>query len=486
MAEALWQQSAVEVAAGIREKRFSCSDVMGSVVERIRALNPRLNAIVMDLTDQALAAAAAADGALKQSAEVGPLFGVPVTIKVNVDQEGQATTNGLPAFANVIAPADAPVVRNLRRAGAIIVGRNNTPELSMRLTTVNPLHGRTWSPWHPDASPGGSSGGAGVSAAAGFGPIHHGNDIGGSLRFPAFANGVATIKPTLGRVPAFNPSATVERGLLAQLTSVQGAIARNVADVRLATRVMAAGDVRDPAWVPAPFDGRPLEKPIRVAVTRNGHGYPVHPGILQLIDRSAGYLSDAGYDVVETEPPSIMEPARGWFTVLLTELKGTLGATVEKSGSDDLRRIFGWYYEIGKILDLDDYRAGLADRTRMMRAWNVFLDDYPLVLTPFLMRPLYPWNYDALGLAQTKDVFDAAIYSYGINYLGLPAGVLPVDLVDDLPAGIQLVGRRFREDAILDAMAEIEQRAGLLVRRLWARAYSSTDSPRFHGAVTPA
>jgi amidase len=161
--------------------------------------------------------------------------------------------------------------------------------------------------------------------------------------------------------------------------------------------------------------------------------------------------------------------------VLLTELKGTLGATVEKSGSDDLRRIFGWYYEIGKILDLDDYRAGLADRTRMMRAWNVFLDDYPLVLTPFLMRPLYPWNYDALGLAQTKDVFDAAIYSYGINYLGLPAGVLPVDLVDDLPAGIQLVGRRFREDAILDAMAEIEQRAGLLVRRLWARAETSPD-----------
>ena len=183
-----------------------------------------------------------------------------MTIKVNVDQEGQATTNGLPAFANLIAPGDAPIVRNLRRAGAIIVGRTNTPELSMRATTVNPLHGRTWNPWHPDASPGGSSGGAGAAAAAGFGPIHHGNDIGGSLRFPAFANGVATIKPTPGRVPAFNPSATVERGLLAQLTSVQGAIARTVADVRLATRVMAGGDVRDPWWVPAPFDGEPLRE----------------------------------------------------------------------------------------------------------------------------------------------------------------------------------------------------------------------------------
>ncbi len=341
----------------------------------------------------------------------------------------------------------------------------------MRLTTVNPLHGRTWNPWHPDASPGGSSGGAAVAAAMGFGPIHHGNDIAGSLRFPSFANGVATIKPTQGRIPAFNPSATVERGLLAQLTSVQGAIARTVADVRLATRVMAGGDVRDPWWVPAPFDGEPsARRPIRVAVTRNSHGYPIHPGILQLIDRCAAYLRDAGYEVVEAEPPSIMEPARGWLSVLLTEIKATLGPTVDQYGSDDLRRIFGWYYEIGTILDGDGYRAGLAEKTRMARAWNVFLDSYPLVLTPFLMRPVYPWNYDALGLAQTKDLWDAAVYSYGINYLGLPAGFVPVDLVENLPAGVQLVGRRFREDVILDAMAAIEQRAGRLVDRLWASA----------------
>jgi amidase len=469
MGEVLWQASAVEVAAGIREKRFSCSEVMVSVVERIRALNPSLNAIVIDLTDQALAEAAAADRALKSLSAPGPLFGVPVTIKVNIDVEGQPTTNGLPALANLIAPADSPLVRHLRRAGAIIVGRTNTPEVSMRATTVNPLHGRTWNPWHPDASPGGSSGGAGAAAAAGFGPIHHGNDIGGSLRFPAFANGVATLKPTPGRVPAFNPSAAVERGLLAQLTSVQGAIARTVEDVRLATRVMAGGDPRDPLWVPAPFDGEPLAKPIRVALTRNSHGYAIHPGITRLIDRTARYLSEAGYDVVEVEPPPILEPARGWFTVLLTELKGTLGPIVDQYGSDELRRIFGWYYELGKILDLDGYRAGLADRTRMMRAWSVFLDSYPLVLTPFLMRPTYPWNYDAQGLMQTKDLFDSSLYSYGVNYLGLPAGVVPIDLVEDLPAGIQLVGRRFREDVILDAMAAIEQRAGRLVNRLWER-----------------
>jgi amidase len=478
MAEPLWKLTAVEIAAGIREKKFSCSEVMASVVDRIRQLNSRLNAIVIDLTDDAVAAAAACDRALKSGATPGALFGVPVTIKVNVDQEGQATTNGLPAFANVIAPADSPVVRNLRRAGAIIVGRTNTPELSMRLTTVNPLHGRTLNPWHPDASPGGSSGGAGVAAAAGFGPIHHGNDIGGSLRFPAFTNGVATVKPTPGRVPAFNPSAPAERGLLAQLTSVQGAIARTVADVRLATRIMAGGDPRDPMWVSAPFDGERLAKPIRVAVTRNSHGYSIHPGIVQLIDRTAGYLSDAGYDVVEAEPPSIMEPAHGWFSVLLTELKGTLGTIVEQNGSDELRRIFDWYYKFGRILDLDGYRAGLADRTRIMRAWGIFLDTYPLLLTPFLMRPTYPWNYDTTGLSEAKDLFDASVYSYGINYVGLPAGVVPIDLVADLPAGVQLVGRRFREDVILDAMEAIEHRAGLLVKRLWDRK-SEIPNPEY-------
>jgi len=123
-----------------------------AVVERIHAPNPKLNAIVIDLTDQALAEAAAADRRLRSLQDPGPLFGVPMTIKVNVDQEGQATTNGLSASPISSPPSDSPVVRNLRRAGAIIVGRTNTPEVSMRLTTVNPLHGRTWKPWHPDAS----------------------------------------------------------------------------------------------------------------------------------------------------------------------------------------------------------------------------------------------------------------------------------------------------------------------------------------------
>jgi amidase len=469
MADELWQRSACELAEGLGRRQFSCREVMESVVRRIRAKNGALNAIVYDYTEEALAEARRADEELAAGRGRGPLHGVPVTIKENVDQRGRPTPNGLPALEGLIAPDDAPVVKNLRRAGAVIVGRTNTPELSMRATTDNPLHGRTRNPWHPDASPGGSSGGAGAAAAAGFGPIHHGNDIGGSLRFPAFACGLATVKPTPGRIPAYNPSATAERGLLAQLMSVQGAICREVRDVRLATRVMAGRDARDPWWVPAPFDGEPVPAPIRMAFTRNPHGYPMHADIARALEQVAGWLAAAGYAVEEIEPPPITEPARAWFSVAVAEMKAMVFPLARQHGSRTIQDIFDWYDQMANAVDPAGYMLGIADRTRMTRQWSVFLDEHPLVLTPFLMRPTFPWNYDAQGFAQTKDLFDAAIYSFGINYLGLPAGVVPVGLVEGLPAGVQIVGRRFREDLVLDAMAMVEARVGVLARTLWAR-----------------
>ena len=469
MTDDLWRRSACELAEGIGRRQFSCREAMESVTRRIRARNGALNAIVFDYTEEALAEARRADEEMAAGRARGPLHGVPVTIKENVDQQGKPTPNGLPAFASLIAPDDAPVVRNLRRAGAIIVGRTNTPELSMRATTDNPLHGRTVNPWHPDISPGGSSGGAGAAAAAGFGPIHHGNDIGGSLRFPAFACGLSTVKPTPGRIAAYNPSSTAERGLLAQLMSVQGAICREVGDVRLATRVMAEGDARDPWWVPAPFEGEPVAAPIRVAFTRNPHGYPMHPDIGRALERVAGHLTAAGYAVEEVEPPPITEPARAWFTFAIAEMKALLYPLARQHGSRTIQDIFEWYAKMAEAADAEAYMLGIAERTRMTRQWSVFLDRHPLVLTPFFMRPMFPWNYDAQGFAETKDVFDAAIYSYGINYLGLPAGVVPVGLVGGTPAGIQIVGRRFREDLILDAMAAVEAQVGVLARTLWAR-----------------
>jgi len=461
-----WKLSAVELAAGIRRRDYSATAVVASVLERIRAVNPKLNAITVDCSADARADAARADAAIERGQPLGELHGVPVTIKENVDQRGKATTNGVPAFADLIATDDAPIVANLRRAGAIIVGRTNTPEFSMRATTDNPLRGRTRNPWHDDASPGGSSGGAGVAAAAGFGPIHHGNDIGGSLRFPSFACGVTSVKPTQGRIPAFNPSATGERGLLAQLMSVQGAIAREVRDVRLATRVMAHGDPRDPWWVPAPFDWPDAGKP-KIALTRASHGYLLHGEIDAAIGRAAECLRDAGYVVDEVATPSILEPAQAWFDVAVYEIKMTLGAVARDYGSKTLNDIFGWYYTLGAMVDADGYRRAIAERTRMTRVWSMFLAEYPLVLSPFLMRPTYPWNYDAQSEANTHDLFRAAIYSVGVNYLGLPAGVVPVGRAAGLPAGVQIIGRRYREDLILDALEAIEARVGVMAKSLW-------------------
>ncbi len=465
----LWKMGAVELAALIGNGEIKPSEAVESVLDRVAARNPDLNAITVDLADTARAQAEAADRAVAAGAELGPLHGVPVTIKENIDQAGLPNPNGVPAMADLMAVEDAPLVRNLTDAGAIVIGRTNVPEFSMRGTTENPLRGRTHNPWGDPISAGGSSGGAGAACAAGMGPLHHGNDIGGSLRFPAMANGVTTVKPTNNRVPVFNSSASAERGPLAQVMSVQGIIARHAADVRAATRVMIQPDPRDPLCPPVPFDGRRLEAPATVAVTTEPDGYDLHPGIAELVERAAAQLADAGYRVVRVDPPPVAEAARGWFSTFATEMKSALAPVIEEHGSSVIRDIFGWYFDISELHDLDGYVAGFADRTRLMRDWNLFLDEHPLVVTPFLMRPMYDHDYDARGLAEVKDLFDSAIYSTGINYLGLPAGVIGMDLVDDRPAAIQVIGRRYREDSICDALAAIEERNGVLAHRLWDR-----------------
>ncbi len=212
----LWQMSATELSALTRAGEVSATDATLSALGRLAEVNPGLNAVVVDLSDEALAEARALD---EQTGPKGALHGVPVTIKINVDQAGQATSNGIPALKDWIAREDAPLVRALKAAGAVVIGRTNTPEFSFRADTDNPLFGRTHNPWGRHVSAGGSSGGAGSAVMAGIGALAHGNDIGGSLRFPAAANGAVTVKPGMGRVAAWNPSQAAERGMLAQAMS---------------------------------------------------------------------------------------------------------------------------------------------------------------------------------------------------------------------------------------------------------------------------
>jgi len=461
----LWQLSAVDQVQGIRKGEFTATELVESVLERVAQKNSTLNAIVDPMNEQALLAATQADAAVASGKQLGCLHGVPVTVKVNVDTKGRATTNGMEVFKGLIAPDNSPIVDNLLNAGAIIIGRTNTPEMSMRLTTDNPLYGLTRNPWDLTMSPGGSSGGAAAAAAAGFGPIHHGNDIAGSLRYPATACGLSTVKPGLGRVPAYLPSAKAERGMLAQLMSVQGVVCREVKDVRLATKVMVQHDPRDPWHVPMPFSQPGSDLP-KIGFCREAHGYPMHQGILENLERAASMLEAAGYRVEEVETPSIADAAQAWLQVTNFEMKRTLEPVFKEHGSKIINQIFEGYYQLEDMVDAEGYLLGIAERTRMVREWNLLLADYPLVLTPYLMRPGYPIDFDET-FEGVEDLFRSSIYSYGVNYIGMPAGHVPVDLVEGMPSGVQLIGQKWREDLILDAMEVIESRAGVMTRKLW-------------------
>ncbi len=464
-----WQWSACDLADSLAAAEISCEAVVRATVERMRDVNGHLNAVVDDLGDEAIEQAAAHDRTLAISGPIGPLHGVPVTVKENVDQRGRPTPNGVAAFRDVIAPDDSPIVRNLRRAGAIIIGRTNTPEFSFRVTTDNALHGRTFNPWHDDVSPGGSSGGAAVAVMSGMGPIAHGNDIGGSLRYPATANGATTVKPGLGRLPAYNPSATAERGMLAQVMSTQGVIAREVRDVRLAMEALIHYDPHDPWMVPMPFEGPPLDGRLKVAMTRNTYEIDLHPAVEQALDSARDALLDAGYEVTVIDPPLVQEAARDSLRCLFGEVRVMMLPDVRAHGSDEINRIFDDYFAVFQPYEGDELLKGMARRSLYVREWLKFMVRYPLVLTPLLVAPTYAWNRDADGEAGIRETMGAAYYGHTINFLGLPAGNVPSGTHDGLPIGVQIIGRRFREDLILDACEAVESRVGVMASRLFQR-----------------
>jgi amidase len=470
MTEHLWQWGAARTVAAVRAGEVSCVEVVESAVERMRQANTAVNAVTVDLGDDAIAAARRTDAAQAGGAESGPLAGVPVTIKENVDQAGQATPNGVPAYRDVVAGEDSPVVANLRRAGAIVIARTNTPEFSLRWFTSNPLRGRTLNPWSAAHTPGGSSGGAAAAVALGIGAIGHGNDLGGSLRYPAYCCGVASVKPTTGRVPAFNPTATGERPPGFQLMSVQGPIAREVADLRLALVAMSARDPRDPGWVPAPLPGERTKERPRVAVTRAPFGSKAGGAAASAVDEAARWLADAGHVVDEVEPPLGAEVADCWRVVLGAEVRVMYGEVLRTHGSDDIRFVCERGFSARSLtLDLEGYMRALADRARLVRAWAVFMERWPLVLAPVSCAPPYRQDEDLQSPERLTAMIEEQSPLYGVNCLGLPAVAVATGVVEGLPTGVQVVGRAFREDECLDAAAVIERAAGLLTPQLWAR-----------------
>ena len=459
MQRQLWAWDAADLAQAIRTRAISARDAVSAALDRVAAVNPRINAIVETLGDEALAAATAADEQVRRGEPLGLLHGVPVTVKVNTDQRGHATTNGIVAFRDVIAPDDAPVTANLKKAGAIIIGRTNTPAFSWRWFTDNDLHGATLNPWNSAITPGGSSGGAAAALAAGIGAVAHGNDIGGSIRYPAYACGLAGIRPSFGRVPSFNPSAPEERPLSAQMMSVQGPLARRVRDLRLGLAAMAQFDPRDPWWVPAPLQGLPVARPIRVAVSADPGGLGVAPAVAAAIRQAAGWLAEAGYVVEEKEPPDFMAAVDAWRTILGTETRIGMLPMIEKYGDKAVRHMARYFDKLTPSLNLPSFGKALASRSTLLRAWMLFFEDFPLVLVPVSCEPPFPAGHDQ----GDDDTLDRLVTAQRAQFppacLGLPGISVPTGIAAGLPMGVQLIAGRFREDLLLDAAEIIEARA---------------------------
>ncbi len=448
-----WRHSAGEIAALVRDRQVSAVEVTESALSRLGAVNSKINAVVVEMPEEALSQAKDLDERLARGESPGALAGVPVTIKVNVDQAGHATTNGLRTQRDLMADSDNPVVSNLRKAGAIIIGRTNTPAFSLRWFTRNGLHGHTSNPRDPALTPGGSSGGAAAAVAAGIGAIGQGTDIGGSVRYPAYACGVHGLRPTMGRVPAINFTAP-DRHIGGQLMAVSGPIARTIADLRLALGAMAAEDQRDPWWVPVPLELGPARK--RAALCVAPEGLAVAPEVEAALRDGARRLEAAGWEVVERPCPPFREAARLQAILWMAEYRRGANEAVEREGDGDACFVIEQMQTLCPAPDLNDLLDVLQKRTSLTRQWQEFLAEFPILICPVSGELPFADQLDVESPAAFGRVMAAQLTQIGLPLMGLPGLTVSTDLVGTAPVGVQLVAGRFREDILLDAGAAIE------------------------------
>lgn len=453
MTDGLWRLSATEIASRVATRSITARQATESALARLAAVNPAINAVVQEMPEEALAAADAVDAALARGEAVGPLAGVPVTVKVNVDQKGHATTNGLRIQKDLVATEDNPVVSNLRRAGAVIIGRTNTPAFSLRWFTRNSLHGHTKNPRNAALTPGGSSGGAGAAVAAGIGAIGHGTDIGGSIRYPAYACGVHGLRPTLGRVPAWNPSGP-ERAIGAQLMAVSGPLARTIADLRLALQVMAAEDLRDPWWVPAPLEGPPMPK--RAALCVRPEGLDTAPEVEAALRDAALRLQAQGWSIVETACPPLREPARLQAMLWLAESRRHGNAAYLREDDPDASFVVAQMERLATAPDLHAFQDALQARAAFTRQWQIFLRNYPVLLLPVCAELPFPDLLDVQSSEAFDRIMEAQLVQVGLPLMGLPGLTVATGTVEGRPVGVQLIAGRYREDLLLAAGEAIE------------------------------
>lgn len=439
---------ATVIAGMVRRREVSAVEVTRAVLARMDAVNPRLNAVVARRDAAALAEAAAVDACLAAGDDPGPMAGVPVTVKVNIDQAGEATTNGLRLQAGLVAGEDSPVVGNLRRAGAVIVGRTNTPAFSLRWFTRNSLHGQTLNPWNTVLTPGGSSGGAGAAVASGMGCVAHGTDIAGSIRYPAYACGVHGLRPSLGRVPAYNSTAG-DRHVGGQLMAVSGLLARSVDDLELALRAMMARDARDPWHQDVPLEGPP--RPRKVALCLAPEGMQVPARLREELLQAARKLAQNQWVVEEVATPPWREAVAVQVRLWMADMRRASEAAVAREGDADAVFVYDQFRRISPPLDFDGLMDALRDRARLTRLWRLFLAEWPLVLCPVSGDFPFENNADVRSEADFDHVFEAQLPQIAPPLMGLPGLALATGFDAGRPVGVQLLADQLREDLLLEA-----------------------------------
>jgi amidase len=457
----LWRMSATDLAAAIRCRQASSQEVIAAHLRRIEAVNPAINAVTVILSEQALAAAQAADCAVAGGGDLPPLHGVPFTVKENIDLVGTPTTQGAKACAAAYPTLDAPVVERLKAAGALPIGRTNCPTGAVRWHTDSELWGATVNPWDRSRTPGASSGGEAAALATGMSPLGLGNDGLGSLRWPAQCCGISALKPTLGRIPHATTLQPEDVPIGVQLTAVEGPLARRVADLRAAFAVLAGPTWRDPWTVPAPLRGPAPAKPIRVALVIDPAGQGTAKQVQDGVWKAAKALEDAGYAVEEVEPPSIAAAAKTLLDMLNTPEIRAGWQLMSPFIPADAQRFLSAFYEVAGDPDPVTTIQSFASRQALVRAWSEFQETHPLIVAPIFTDIPFVAGTDLDGgrVAQTIRGMRMAM---AVNALGLPAVALPVGIADGLPQAVQVIGTRYREDLCLGAAAALEDRIGII------------------------
>ena len=428
-------------------------------LERIAQVNDDVNAVVEVRPDEVLAAADAADNVLKAGEPLGALHGVPFTVKINLDVAGYATSEGATALKGFVATGDAPTVEKMRAAGAVVLARTNMPDFGLRMNTESSLFGATHNPWRRGYTAAGSSGGEAASIAAGMSPIGLGNDVGGSLRNPAYCCGIASIKPSRGRVAHGNPSAVVEQPIHSQIMYAEGVLARHVSDVRRGLEVIMGAHRSDPQSIDVPLHGAPVSK--RVALVVEPPGGATDRDVAEGVRVAGRALEAAGYEVEEVEPPMVFDAYFSWSELMTRSLE-LIEPLLEPIMGDGGRRFLELTHVEFPAATSESVALMFENRTRVARAWREFFMTYPHIVGPTATAPPFELGFDLIDADSALKVVEMFRFVLPANLLGLPAACVPTGVANGFPTGVQVIGDLFREDLCLNAAEAIEQSVGVL------------------------